>query len=80
MAISQYPAGSQGSYRRNRNCLPEIATAPSGPRNDNSGVFTILTGAFAGRQYRAGRGVPRPYKAYVLDENAQKFVTAKGAH
>ena len=25
MAISQYPAESQESYRRNRNCLPEIA-------------------------------------------------------
>ena len=25
MAISQYPAGSQEGYRRNRNCLPEIA-------------------------------------------------------
>ena len=25
VAISQYPAGSWGSYRRNRSCLPEIA-------------------------------------------------------
>ena len=25
VAISQYPAESQESYRRNRNCLPEIA-------------------------------------------------------
>ena len=25
VAISQYPAGSQEGYRRNRNCLPEIA-------------------------------------------------------
>ena len=50
MAISQYPAESQESYRRNRNCLPEIApqghflalraqgaTAPTGPRNDKLG-------------------------------------------
>ena len=36
MAISQYPAASWESYRRKRNCLPEIATAPSGPRNDKS--------------------------------------------
>ena len=31
-----------GRPRRKRNCLPEIATAPLGPRNDNSGVHTIL--------------------------------------
>ena len=30
VAISQYPAGSQEGYRRNRNCLPEIATSASG--------------------------------------------------
>ena len=34
VAISQYPAASWESYRRKRNCLPEIATAPLGPRND----------------------------------------------
>ena len=39
VAISQYPVGSWGSYRRNRSCLPEIATAPSGPRNDQSGYL-----------------------------------------
>ena len=27
VAISQYPAASWESYRRNRNCLPEIATS-----------------------------------------------------
>ena len=37
MAISQNPTGQQGSHRRNRNCLPEIATAPLGPRNDKLG-------------------------------------------
>ena len=35
--ISHYPAGSQESHRRNCNCLQEIATAPSGPRNDKLG-------------------------------------------
>jgi hypothetical protein len=30
VAISQYPAESQESYRRNRNCLPEIATSACG--------------------------------------------------
>ena len=34
VAISQNPTGQQGSHRRNRNCLHEIATAPLGPRND----------------------------------------------
>ena len=37
VAISQYPTRSQESHRRKRNCLPEIATAPLGPRNDKSG-------------------------------------------
>ena len=50
VAISRHMAGSQENHRRNRSCLPEIApqghflalraqgaTAPSGPRNDNSG-------------------------------------------
>ena len=52
VAISQYPAASWESNRRNRNCLPEIApqghflalraqgaTAPLGPRNDKAGGF-----------------------------------------
>ena len=37
MAISQYPAASWESYRRKRNCLPEIATGAKRPRNDKSG-------------------------------------------
>ena len=49
VAISQYRAGSQEDYRRNRDCLPEIApqghflalraqgaAAPLEPRNDKS--------------------------------------------
>ena len=61
VAISQYPAGSWESNRQNRKCLPEIApqghflalraqgaTAPLGPRNDNSGVHTIFTMACTG--------------------------------
>ncbi len=31
-----------GQPRRNRNCLPEIAAAPSGPRNDKSGGIAPL--------------------------------------
>ena len=45
----------------NCECLPEIATAPLGPRNDNSGVHTILTVAWAGRQCAAGRDMPLRY-------------------
>ena len=44
-------------------CLPEIATAPLGPRNDNSGAFAILTAAYTGRKCVAGRGQPGPYIA-----------------
>ena len=43
VAISQYPAGSWGSCRRKRNCLPEIATGAKRPRNDKPLAFTILT-------------------------------------
>ena len=42
VAISQYPTRSQESRRRNRNCLPEIATGAKRPRNDTSGG-TALT-------------------------------------
>ena len=30
VAISQNPTGQQGSHRRNRNCVPEIATSAYG--------------------------------------------------
>ena len=42
MAISQYPAELRENHRRKRNCLPEIATAPLGPRNDKSGSIAPL--------------------------------------
>ena len=61
VAISRHMAGSQENHRRNRNCLPEIApqghflalraqgaTAPLGPRNDNSGAITVLPSNCAG--------------------------------
>ena len=76
VAISHYPIGMWESHRRNRSCLPEIApqghflalraqgaTAPSGPRNDNSEAFTILTTACTSREYRAGSGQPGPCNA-----------------
>ena len=61
VGISQYPAATWESYRRKRNCLPEIATAPLGPRNDKSGAFAILTAACTDCKCAAGRGMPLPY-------------------
>ena len=46
-----------------RECLPEIATAPSGPRNDKSEAFAILTVACTDCKCVAGRGKPLPYNA-----------------
>ena len=64
-----------GRPRRKRNCLPEIApqghflalraqgaTAPSGPRNDKSGAFAILTVSCTDCKCVAGSGMPLPYK------------------
>ena len=80
MAISQYTVGSWGSLRRNRNCLPEIATAPLGPRNDKSGAFTIVTATGTIRSCGAGSGMPLPYKARAVGESARKFAGAQGGH
>ena len=56
MAISQYPAASWESHRRKRNCLPEIATAPLGPRNDNSGdCFRFNAALFGSAMQRRAR-------------------------
>ena len=73
MAISQYATASWECHRRNRSCLPEIATAPLGPRNDNSGAFTILTTACTGCEYRAGRGMPGPYNGVSEIKGARKI-------
>ncbi|MFR8915783.1 MAG: hypothetical protein ACLVGX_08820, partial [Oscillospiraceae bacterium] len=43
-----------------RQCLPEIATAPLGPRNDKSGAGAVLTMANLCRQRAAGSGMPLP--------------------
>ena len=38
------------------------------PRNDNSGAFTVLTMAFAVREFRAGRGMSRPCNASMITD------------
>ena len=55
------PGWITGKFRQNRDCLPEIATAPSGPRNDKSEAFAILTVACTDCKCVAGRGMPLPY-------------------
>ncbi len=73
MAISQYPAASWESYRRKRNCLPEIApqghflalraqgaTAPLGPRNDKSGGVCHFDGGLYGLQVHRREGHAPP--------------------
>ena len=64
VAISQYPAASWESYRRKRNCLPEIATSACGLlAMTNRGAFAILTAVCTGCKCIAGRGMPLPYSA-----------------
>ena len=62
MAISQYPAASWESKRRNRNGLPEIATSACGLlAMTNLGADAILTPACTSRKFCAGPGCPLPY-------------------
>ena len=67
VAILQYPAESWESDRQKRSCLPEIATAPLGPRNDKLGGIAHSPGmppylqlpmALAERRYRRNRCLP----------------------
>ena len=60
VAISQYPAGSWGSCRRKRNCLPEIATGAKRPRNDKLGGHCLFNIGphFPPVQRREGRAPP----------------------
>ena len=50
-----------GQLRRIRKLVREIATGAKRPRNDNSGVHTILAMACTDRQHCAGPGCPLPY-------------------
>ena len=90
VAISQYRVGSQEDYRRNRDCLPEIA--PQGhflalraqrrhvglrpPRNDKSEAFAILTVACTDCKCVAGPGCPLPALHKRFAQAAVKMVTA----
>ena len=48
------PEWITGKPRRKRNCLPEIATAPLGPRNDNPGRLMPLNSPVQGGHYPQG--------------------------
>ena len=61
-----------GYSRQKRNCLPEIATAPLGPRNDKSRVFTVLTIACTNRKRYAGSGCPLPYRVHALNRSIRR--------
>jgi hypothetical protein len=64
VAISQNTAGQLGSHRRNRNCLPEIATSACGLlAMTNLGADAILTPACTSRKFCAGSGMPLPYNS-----------------
>ena len=58
-------SGRQLRFRRRFSRYPsvycEIATAPSGPRNDNSEALTILTAVCTDCKCVAGPGCPLPY-------------------
>ena len=63
------------SHRRNRSCLPEIATAPSGPRNDKSGAITVLSSTCAGCRCGAGTGCPLPCNGRECLQCQRRFTT-----
>ena len=54
------PGWITGQLLRIRKLVREIATGAKRPRNDNSGVHTILTMACTDRQHCAGPGCPLP--------------------
>ena len=55
------PGWITGQLRRIRKLVREIATGAKRPRNDNSGVHTILTMACTDCKCGAGSGMPLPY-------------------
>ena len=86
MAISQYPAASWESNRRNRNCLPEIApqghflalraqgaTAPSGPRNDKFGSITRSTRVHTTLQLPMALTARKGHAASVRRQSRQRL-------
>ena len=47
-----------GYLRRNRNCLPEIATTPAGSRNDKSGSLTPMNLCLKYASLQGAQGTP----------------------
>ena len=81
VAISQNTAGQLGSHRRNRNCLPEIATSACGLlAMTNLGADAILTPACTSRKFCAGPGCPLPYNSVCGRRSARESATANGGH
>ena len=79
VGISQYHVGSWESYRRNRDCLPEIATSAAPPRNDNSGgAGAVLAIARTNRSCSAGSGMPLPYNGWCGRRSATKPTSPVG--
>ena len=86
VAISQYPLGYQGNHRRYRSRLSEIAAAPPGPRNANSGKCRgtsaplhssiTLYKAVTDRRYRRNRFV-RFFT--TVSANCGPLTTARGS-
>ena len=58
----QFGAMHRFHHRATLTCHCE---ALKGPRNDNSGVLTILTAACTDCKCIAGRGMPRPYNGVL---------------
>ena len=69
MGISQYPAASWESYRRNRECLPEIAP---------QGHFLALRAQ--GATSACGLLAMTNLVAGAVGGSARKFATAHGGH
>ena len=74
MAISQYLVGLQESHRRNRNCLHEIATAPSGHRNDK---FESRCGRRSTRKFATALGAHNPQGARRIRKAAKPPTAAQ---
>ena len=74
------PEWITGQLRRIRKLVREIATGAKRPRNDNSGVHTILTMACTDCKCVAGSGMPLPYNGACGRRSATKPTSLQGGH